>query len=304
MRPLDLVALLAASTLVACGPNAREVSDAAVGGDGAAIVDAPLPPPPGDAPSSGCQGQAGCFTVFAHADHVLYLVDLQAKTLRTVGPFNAPKVPVGANMLEDTITDLAVAPDNTIYAVSAAALYTVDPGDGHVTKVGSLTACGTKTVALSTTPDGALWAGDFQGAVCRIDLATTPPTVKPPIKLQGGYALTGDLVAVADGTVFGTAYKLADGANMGSQLDNLLVKLDLNSGAVTPVGATGFPKLYGTSSANGQIFGFTHDGTGRVITIDPHTGAGTVYGTFSDPTTTKAISFAGAGVNPMVQIIN
>jgi hypothetical protein len=41
-----------------------------------------------------------------------------------------------------------------------------------------------------------------------------------------------------------------------------------------------------------------------VITIDPHTGAGTVYGTFSDPTTTKAISFAGAGVNPMVQIIN
>lgn len=40
---------------------------------------------------------------------------------------------------------------------------------------------------------------------------------------------------------------------------------------------------------NGQVFGFTHDGTGRVITIDPTTGVGRLFGTFTDPMTSKGI---------------
>jgi hypothetical protein len=89
----------------------------------------------------------------------------------------------------------------------------------------------------------------------------------------------------------------------GSQLDNLLVKIDVASGAVTQIGATGYPKLFGVAFAENKVFGFTHDGTGHVVTIDPMTGAGTLFGTFTDPVTLKGISFGGAGINSMVPIV-
>ena len=237
--------------------------------------------------------------MYAHGDHVLYMVDLQAKTLSKIGPFNAPQV----NGSEDVITDLAVAPDNTIYVISETALYTASPADGHVTSVGTLAACGMRGVALTTTPDGKLWTGDFKGAICQIDIAVTPPQVKPPVTLQNGMALSGDLVAVDDGTVFGTVYKLSDAANAGTQANNVLAKINLATGAVTQLGPTGFPKLFGTSFAMGHVVGFTHDGTGHVVMIDATTGAGSTFATFMDPQTNLPISFAGAGVSSLVGVI-
>jgi len=101
--------------------------------------------------------------------------------------------------------------------------------------------------------------------------------------------------------MYGTAYKLSDAPKTGTQLQNLLIKLDPNTGHVLQtVGSTGYPELFGVSYALGKVFGFTHDGTGDVVTIDPMTGAGTPFNTFNDPTTGKGISFAGAGVNSMV----
>jgi hypothetical protein len=120
----------------------------------------------------------------------------------------------------------------------------------------------------------------------------------PPVTMSNSMALSGDLVAVGDGTVYGTAYTLSH-----SQANNELVKVDLTTGAVTPIGATGFPELYGTSFAFGNVIGFTHDGTGRVVQIDPATGSGSLFATFSDPTTGAPIAFAGAGVNSLVQVI-
>ncbi len=253
----------------------------------------------GDSGQQGCGLLANCYSVYAHSDHVLYVVDLQAKALQRIGAFKAPQV--GGQ--EDVITDLAVAPDNTIYVISETALYTASPTDGHVTKVGSLSACGMRGVALTTTPDGKLWTGDFKGAVCQIDLTTSPPTVKPAATLSNGMALSGDLVAVDDGTVFGSVYKLSDPANMGTQANNVLAKIDLATGAVTPIGPTGYPKLFGTSYALGSVIGFTHDQTGHVVMIDRTTGAGTVFATFKDPMTNMPISFAGAGVNSLVPVI-
>jgi hypothetical protein len=250
---------------------------------------------------SGCEGQpAGCYTIYAHGDHVLYRIDLMQKSLVTVGPFHAPMV--GSS--EDVITDLAVAPDDTIYVISKTNLYTASPVDGHVTLVGVVTACGMDNVAMTTTPDGKLFAADYKGAFCRIDPKTSPPTVSQLGMLGNGLALSGDLVGVSDGTVFGTAYKLSDPAGGGSNLNNVLVKLDTSTGAVqTTVGATGFPKLFGVAFAVGRVFAFTHDGSGHVITLDPATGQGTLFGTFSDPSTGKAISFAGAGVNSLVPLV-
>jgi hypothetical protein len=295
--------LVVTVVLCACGPNnGHPIADAAGGGDGPGTPDAPIGPV-ADA-DTGCNGLANCFSVYAHGDHTLYVVDLQAKTLHTVGPFNAPLVNVGGQMKEDVITDLAVAPDNTIYVISETALYTADPTDGHVTKVGTTAACGTKTVAFTSTPDGKMWAGDFGGKICEVDITTNPPTVKAPVTMSGGLALTGDMVAVDDGTVFGSAYKLTDPSGTGTQNDNLLVTVNVTTGAVTQLGTgTGYPRLYGVAYALGEVFGFTHDGTGRVVTVDRTTGAGTPYATFTDPATGTGISFAGAGVNPMVPII-
>jgi hypothetical protein len=119
--------------------------------------------------------------------------------------------------------------------------------------------------------------------------------------LGQGLTIAGDIVAVGDNTMYGTAQRIADGNNSGSALNNILVKINPSTGSVsTVVGMTGFPKMFGIAYALGQVFGFTHDGSGHVVTIDPKTGAGTLYNTFTDPSTGMGISFAGAGVNSMV----
>jgi hypothetical protein len=118
--------------------------------------------------------------------------------------------------------------------------------------------------------------------------------------MSDGMALAGDMVGIGDGTVFGTAYKLSDAS---SQDNNVLVKIDVATGVVTQVGPSGFPKLFGTSFQQNRVFGFTHDGTGRVVTIDTTTGIGTMFGTFMDPSTNRGISFAGAGVNSLIVIL-
>ena len=236
------------------------------------------------------------YSVYAHSNDTLYLVDLRAKTLSTVGKFSAPG--------GDVITDLAVAPDNTIYVISNTNIYTASPTDGHVTMVGTLAACGQRGVALTTLPSGQIWEGDFMGALCQIDISTSPPTVKPPVMMGSGMALAGDLVAIGDGSVYGTAYLLSDPPNQGTQASNVLVKIDLTTGAVQQIGTgTGYPKLFGTSFAENAVIGFTHDATGHVVKIDPTTGSTTPFAAFTDPATGQPISFAGAGVNSLVQIL-
>ncbi len=204
-KALDPIAMLAA-----CGatPRGDAVPDAGNAGSNTGS-------------NTGSNSCATCYSVYAHSDTVLYVVDVQAKTLNTVGKFNAPS--------SDVITDLAVAPDDTIYVISNTALYTADATDGHVTKVGSLSACGSKGVALTTTPDGKLWTGDFMGTICEIDTTQTPPVVRGPISMASGMALSGDFVAVANGTVFGN-YKKSNAAGQGTQVDNVLVKLDIATG--------------------------------------------------------------------------
>jgi hypothetical protein len=281
------VVLALASLVVACGPSSHgggtTDGSGSGGGDGSG------------SDQTGCEGIPNCYSVYAHSDTTLYVVDLMGKTLKSVGPFHAP--------MNDPMTDLAVAPDNTIYTISETALYTANATDGHVTQIGSLSACGTKGVALTTLPNGQIWEGDFSGALCQIDTSTSPPTVKPPVHMGNNMALSGDLVAIGDGTVYGTAYNLSDGAGQGTQTSNVLVTIDMTTGAVTQLGATGYPKLFGVSIAESSVIGFTHDQTGRVVKIDPASGNATVFATFDDPTTQMPISFAGAGVSPQVTII-
>lgn len=268
---------------------------AACGGPGARDNGTDVDANPGNGSGSGSgsgSGDSGSYSVYAHSDGVLYTIDLSTQALVTIGKFNAPS--------SDPITDLAVAPNGTIYVISETSLYTADAQDGHVTKVGSLSTCGTKAVALTTTSDGRIWMGDYNGAICQIDISGATPVVKPPVTMSNGMALAGDMVGVGNGTVFGTVYKLSQSS---TQNNNLLAKIDVTTGTVTQLGPSGYPKLFGVAFQQDKVFGFTHDATGRVVTIDPTTGVGTMYATFKDPTTNQPISFAGAGVNSLVVIL-
>lgn len=264
--------------------------------DAAVSIDLAVTPRPDGGPGPDpCSGELnGCYTVYAHSDHVLYRLDLAKKLIVEIGPFKAPMV----SGKEDGITDLAVATDETVYVISKTNLYTADRGDGHVTLVSAVDACGGYAVALTFTPDGNLYAGDHKGAFCRIDIGTRPPRVIPLGMIGGGFGIAGDLVAVGDGTMYGTVYSLNDAS---TESNNTLVRIDPATGTIArTIGPTGFPRLFGVAFEEGQVFGFTYDGSGKVVTIDPKTGAATLFGTFTDPMTGKGIPFAGAGVNAKV----
>ena len=156
--------------------------DASAPRDFAMPVDLAMTPLPdrGELDGAGClAGQKGCYTVYAHSDHVLYKLDLANKGLLRVGPFNAPMVNGAMGMHEDVITDLAVSPADVIYAISTTKLYIADEKDGHVTLLGSVKNCGVINVALTFDADGNLYAADYQGAFCKIDLKANPPMVTP-----------------------------------------------------------------------------------------------------------------------------
>ncbi len=304
MNRLRLVFGVCAALAAGCGANAINHGRGGAGGGGG-VADL------GDGTGgNGVGGRGGggggqvstdggvLYTVYAHSNTTLYTIDVMQKTIATVGNFNAPNVGTSP----DVIQDLAVAPDNTIYVISKTTLYTASPTDGHVTAVGSVSACGSDNVALTTTKDGKLYSADYKGAFCEIDISVMPPTVKQLGTVGGNMAIAGDIVGIGDGTLFGTAYNLSDSSTTGTSINNVLVKLDPGTGSMqTMIGATGFPKLFGVAYANGLVFGFTHDGSGDVITIDPTTGKGTLFNTFTDPATGKGIAFGGAGVNSMVQ---
>jgi hypothetical protein len=255
------------------------------------------PTPDADNSQAGCTGVTNCYTVYAHSNTELYLIDLMSKTLTDVGPFSAPKV----GNYPDTITDMAVLPDGSVYAISKTFLYTVNTTTGHVSNQTPVGTCGSNNVALTATPDGSLYAGDYSGLFCKIDTSTSPATVTPiGTGIGMGMALSGDIVTVDDGTMFGTAYYKADSSTgKGSILSNLLVTINPTTGTVAQViGPTGYPKLYGVGYALGKVFGFSHD-SGQVVEIDITTGAGTLYATFTD-SAGKGIQFSGAAVNPNV----
>jgi len=252
---------------------------------------------------------SSCYTIYAHGDHELFKVDLMAKTLQMIGPFNAPQVMVGTKMVEDTITDLAVATDDTIYVVSKTNLYTADPNDGHVTLVGGIGTCGGSAVAMTFTDDGKLYVGDHKGAFCTVDPKNPSSVTK--LTLSNNFALSGDLVAIGDGTMYGSATILDSKGNPTSATasNNILIKIDPATATATQVGSIGYKNLFGLSYAGGQVFGFTHDCSGNVVTINPKTGAGTPFNVFPDPmpnctesgNTGTGLNFAGAGVNAKVQ---
>lgn len=283
--------LVSLAALGACSPDDRGDTggNADGGGGGRDGFTSPFVDGGPVGPQEGCGELENCYTVWASSDTVLYHLDLVNRALVEIGPFNQS----GGSM-----TDIAVAPDDTLWGVTETALYRVSRVNGQATQVAPLEECGTFGVGLTFTADGRLWAGDYNGAFCRIDIASDPPEVIPVGNLSNSFALSGDLVAVDDGTIFGTAISLNDSGTMSN---NVLVKIVPETGQTTRIGSIGFDRLFGVAFDQGQIFAFSHDGSGEVVRVDPDTGAGEIYNTFEDDGGTP-ITFSGAAVNPHVRI--
>lgn len=290
----------ASSDTAPVGEDATAPGDGAAPEDGAASDASDAHDADGSAPQQrGCpSGATGCYTVYAHTDHVLFYFDLAATKLVEIGLFNAPQVPVGGSgTAEDTLTDLAVTPDDRVWLISNVNLYTADVATGHVTLLGPTTRCGLGNFALASDLSGNLYVGDTQGAICRVSPAN-PATMTPIGMMGGGFALAGDFAFVSDGTTYATAHQPS--MPLTATNNALISFAPATPNTVQSIGPTGFPGLFGVAYAGGKILAFSHDGTGNVIVIDRTSGAGTQLTSAIDPTTNAPAVFAGAGINPLV----
>lgn len=263
-------AALCAALCAACGPGDREsptsgAPDAAAAGGSDAREFADAGPPP-------------AARMYVHSRDTLYVIDDDNFDLVEVGPLGMPP--------EIGLTDLAVTPDGSLYGISGGALYRIDAATGEATDVADVP--GVLNVGLTFLPDGRLLATDKEGGVRRIDPATG--AVEEVGAFGGGYATAGDLVAVADGTM----YAISDEGPSGNEAQsNVLLVVDPDTGqSVDAVGQIGYGGVFGCAYANGKVYAFTQGG--EVIEIDRTTGAGSFVRDFQD------MSFWGAAVSPLV----
>jgi hypothetical protein len=268
--------LLCASFAVAalaCSPDNRagddDAPDAALDEPDASIfVDA--------APLADGGPPVATFTVYVHTKDKLYSLDPATLNPVLVGAFAAP----------DDITDLAVAPDGTIYVISQTQLFTASAVDGHVTLVSDLNGTAQDNVGLTTLPDGKLLATDEDGGVRRIDPVTGDVT---EIGAFGnGLATAGDLVATADGTMYAISDKGPEG---DENTNNWLITVNTANGKGTMVGQIGYGKVFGAGFVDGKVLAFTANG--QIVEIDPVSGEGTLK-------KSTGLSFWGAGVSSLV----
>ena len=217
-------------------------------------------------------------TIWAHTGTTLYTVDPTSFDLNKVGDFNGP----------EDMTDLAVTPDGNIYTVSRTGVYSVDRTTGKALTIA--TSIASSNVALTFRLDGTLLAADQAGNVIVIDTTNGSTTTVGNYSTNKSYDTAGDLVAVADGTMYGVSTK-APGV---SSTSNVLIKVNTSTAKATTVGPIGYTGVFGTAYSAGRVLAFTK--TGQIIQIDPSTGDGTLVATHA------GVAFYGAGTSPLVPI--
>jgi hypothetical protein len=225
-------------------------------------------------PSSGTPADG---TIYAHSSSDLYIVDPTTWAVNHVGSFG----------ISDSITDIAVTPNNVLYGISFTSLYTIDKATAHATYIADVP--GTANNGLTFLPDGTLLASDTSGDVKRINPSTG--AVVDVGNFNQSLSSAGDLVAVADGTMYGVSATTAGGGDASG--NNVLLRVDPSTGAATVVGPIGFGDVWGIAYVNATVIGFTT--AGKIIQIDPATGAGTLLAT-------RSVVFWGAGMSPLVQV--
>jgi hypothetical protein len=220
--------------------------------------------------------------IYAHTATTLYTVDPMTYALHTIGDFGGT----------DAMTDLAVTPDGNVYTISKTALYKVNATTGAATQL--FAGIATSNVALTFLNNGTLLAADQAGGVRVIDPVTGD--VQELGTYGAGYDTAGDLVAIADGTMFGVSTKAP---GIATTKKNVLIKVNVTAttAPATTVGGIGYDGVFGVAYAGGRVLAFTSGGL--IISIDPSTGKGTQVADHS----AQNIKFYGAGTSPLVPVL-
>jgi hypothetical protein len=208
-------------------------------------------------------------TIYANSSDKLYRVDPATFAVTQVGSFNCG----------DQITDLALTPNGNLYAVSFTTLYSVNKATGAATRIADVGGSGNNS--LTFLPNGTLLAADSSGWAKIINPVSGAVTSVG--NYGNNYTSSGDLVAVKDGTMYGTS--------PGSGSD-VLLRVDVATGVATLVGPTGYASVWGLAYAQKSVIGFTTGG--QILRIDPQTGAATQVAS-------PGISFWGATQSPLVE---
>lgn len=220
----------------------------------------------------------------------LYMIDPTTGTTTLIGAMGV------------TMYDIAEY-DGALYGINGTSdLYSINTTTGHATEIG--TGTGEALNSLTFNSSGVLYAAglnttdmytiDYMGAGAGAATEVAGETNST------AYNASGDLEFIGS-----TLYLLVGGDTGGaSSLDTV----NLATGALTVLGATGYDNVFGLSYLNGTLYGFTDptSGTDEVISLSTTTGAGAIvhsyspgfYGATDDPyvATPEPATFGLAGL--------
>jgi hypothetical protein len=255
--------------LGACGPSGRSEQ----------TVDAP-PVGEADAPPAMPTSR-----VYAHSGTRLYQID--------TGTLAPVEIGAMAGLGTQSLTDLAIDKNDQMIGITLDKLYAIDDATGAATLISDLSASARGFTSLSfvpadlSDPNSAdlLVSANSVGDVFSID-----PVAGTATKLgsygtvaAGRVGSSGDLIGVRGLGIYATV-------NIGTDpmAQDYLARIDPATWTATPIGTgTGFNDIFGLGYWQGTVYGFVS--TGKIITIDPNTGAGTEV-------QSSAIRWYGAGV--------
>src|SRR5262249_38106121 len=127
-----------------------------------------------------------------------------ATTLYTVDPDNFELTPVGNFDSGQDITDIAVAPDGKLVAISFTSLYSVNSSTANETPLFSDVF--TSRHGLTLASDGRPLAVDATtSSVWSLEIGSISLFTSQIGSYGSGFGSSGDLVGLADGELFGTA---------------------------------------------------------------------------------------------------
>jgi hypothetical protein len=260
----------------ACGPSERT--------DNGAQPDA------GSGSGSGSGSGGGpASRVYAHSGDKLYQIDTT-----TLAPV---QIGMMSGLGTQSLTDLAIDKSDNMYGITLDKLYTLDAGTGEATLVTALETSAQNFTSLSFAPEDMndpnsadiLVAANSFGEVYQIDPTDGTATMLGDFGTRGSDQIgsSGDLIAVRGFGIYATV-------NVGTSTSaqDFLARIDPTTWVATIVGGgTGYNDIFGLGFWEGKIYGFVAgtSGSGKMITIDPATGAGTEV-------QSGAVRWYGAGV--------
>ncbi len=146
----------------------------------------------------------------------------------------------------------------TAYGITNSSLHALNVITGDETWIGLSGVHDLTALAFDST--GRLFAGSASGYLYQLDVGTGAASPVPLTSALG--AFSGDLAAAVDGTMYAT---------VTSPDSDVLVSLDVETGAVNILGPTGYPQVYGLAFRGETLYGVTYGGA--LLTLDRRTGA-------------------------------